>query len=303
VDWNDATVVKSPVLGTDGIIHNQFRWMYQRCSYSVTKPDAGLNTNTQGQHTNKISKCAINSDANGINNVIKETENFIQNGSFENPLLQQGNWANYDNFTQTEKNNFIWESYGNIEIFNSYIYNLPFPDSSQCVNGSGGKWIAQNFYVPISGNHKLSFYYSARNEYAFSNILVYVNDLLIQTLYDPLNYSWNYFSTIINLNNNTQNNLKILFEGGFSSGVDNVMLVYYDNPTRGCSATNAKYMATSYKNATTNGTKLCGVTKTADIHGVVLAEGVYAEKLGVKCSTTLDAVNSASTQRGPLPGN
>jgi hypothetical protein len=283
--------------------------MYRRPSYNITKPDAGLNTNTQGQHTNKISKCAINSDANGINNVIVElivgTENFIKNGSFENPLLQQqGNWINYNNFTQTEKNNFIWNVTGNIEIFNNFnIFSLPYPDSAQCINGATGKWIDQNFYVPLSGNHKLTFYYSARNGYVFSNILVYVNNVLIQTINDPLNYSWNYFSKIIYLNENTQNNLKILFNNGSSCGVDNVKLIYYDYPTRGCSASNAKYMATSYKNATTNGTKLCGVTKTADIHGVVLAEGVYAEKLGVKCSTTLDAVNSASTQRGPLPGN
>lgn len=59
VDKNNSSVVKSSVLGTNGMLDTHFRWVRRPFPFSATKPDSNLNNNFQSIHTSRLANCTI----------------------------------------------------------------------------------------------------------------------------------------------------------------------------------------------------------------------------------------------------
>jgi hypothetical protein len=64
---NDPTVVKSSVLGTQGMINTHYRWIKRGEPFSTVKPDTNNNLNTQDDYITRLKKNSIK-EADDCNN-------------------------------------------------------------------------------------------------------------------------------------------------------------------------------------------------------------------------------------------
>jgi hypothetical protein len=59
ISLNDPTVVKSSVLGTQGMINTHYRWIKRGEPFSTVKPDTNNNLNTQDDYITRLKKNSI----------------------------------------------------------------------------------------------------------------------------------------------------------------------------------------------------------------------------------------------------
>jgi len=64
---NDPTVVKSSVVGTQGMINTHYRWIRRPVPFTTVKPDNNIHLNDQSDYITRIKKAALVSC-----NVVKE---------------------------------------------------------------------------------------------------------------------------------------------------------------------------------------------------------------------------------------
>jgi len=55
----DPNIIKSSVIGTDGMIQEKYRWVTRPQPFSIVKPDDTLNMNTQGQYIRVVANTTI----------------------------------------------------------------------------------------------------------------------------------------------------------------------------------------------------------------------------------------------------
>lgn len=96
---NNINVVKPSVLNTNGMIMTQYRWIRRPGPFSVVKPDATLNQNTQQDYIERLTKNTINSANDSVCQKYVYTP-----GNCKNILNNVNINANYQNSTNENIN-------------------------------------------------------------------------------------------------------------------------------------------------------------------------------------------------------
>lgn len=74
MNLNDPSVVKSSVVGTNGMLNMHYRWINRPQPYSSVKSDNNLNNGISSDHTANITNCAIKNVDTSNKNIIKTTK-------------------------------------------------------------------------------------------------------------------------------------------------------------------------------------------------------------------------------------
>jgi hypothetical protein len=89
ISLNDPTVVKSSVLGTQGMINTHYRWIKRGEPFSTVKPDTNNNLNTQDDYITRLKKNSIK-EADDCNNNTEIQCNTTSKSCFNyNPYFRQ----------------------------------------------------------------------------------------------------------------------------------------------------------------------------------------------------------------------
>jgi ACT domain-containing protein len=132
-----------------------------------------------------------------------EVKNLLYNGDFSLPLFSNNTLTNYSAFTTQQTTDFYWTIgiSGSVRIINgvpnpSFINPsslIGYTQSCYLLNNSS---IQQSFTVNFPDSYILSFYYSLRTGVVLSNMEIYINDILIDTITtNPTNWS-RYINTV-----------------------------------------------------------------------------------------------------------
>ena len=133
--------------------------------------------------------------------------NLIYNGNFSLPSITANSSLNYTSFTTAQSAAYYWTAAGQYSAIINGVPNTTFSNPSlvgctqSCylLNISS---IQQSFTVPFAGSYILSFYYSLRTGYVLSNMEIYINDVLVDTItQNPTNWSM-YINTVSSRNLN-----------------------------------------------------------------------------------------------------